>query len=315
MGRGAASVFLRHVKIASVQGDGAAAFSPWPREKFVEASPSAPDLRFAKMHGCANDYVVVDAIGQQVADPAALARRVSDRRRGVGADGLVLALPGERADLRMRMFNPDGSEAEMCGNGLRCLARFAARRGLVPDPLQMRVETGAGVRAVALEALDGPVTIDMGVPQLEGAQAGATGRNCQEALAVDAQEVLFTAVSLGNPHAVIFVPDVEAAPVALLGARLQCCSRFPERTNVEFVQVLSTTEVRQRTWERGAGETPACGSGACAAVAACAVAGRTGPEVTVHLRGGDLDVRWAPGGNIFLRGPAVEVFRGHWPQE
>ena len=279
----------------------------------------APALPFTKMQGCGNDYVVVDALRHPVRDPAALARAVTDRRRGVGADGLLLALPSQSADVRMRMFNPDGSEAEMCGNGLRCLARFAAERGLVPDPAVLRVETGAGVLDVQIRAETGRpllVSVDMGPPRLERGEIpmlGEPGRVVDEALAVGGENVDLTAVSMGNPHAVLFVEDVAAAPLSQVGPRLENHTAFPRRTNVEFVQVLSRSEVRQRTWERGVGETQACGTGACAVVVAGVLSGRTDRAVTVHLVGGDLDVTWREDDHVLLSGPAVEVFDGAWP--
>jgi len=279
----------------------------------------APALPFTKLQGCGNDYVVVDALRHPVGDPAALARAVTDRRRGVGADGLLLALPSESADVRMRMFNPDGSEAEMCGNGLRCLARFAAQRGLVPDPAVLRVETGAGVLDVRIREEAGRpllVSVDMGPPRLERAEIpmlGEPGRVVDEPLAVGGENVDLTAVSMGNPHAVLFVEDVAAAPLSQVGPRLENHTAFPRRTNVEFVQVLSRSEVRQRTWERGVGETQACGTGACAVVVAGVLSGRTDRAVTVHLVGGDLDVTWREDDHVLLTGPAVEVFDGAWP--
>lgn len=283
----------------------------------------AEGLPFAKMHGCRNDYVVVDGFRHAVPEPAALARAVADRRRGVGCDGLLLALPCEEADLRMRMFNPDGSEAESCGNGLRCLALFALRRGLVRGTDRLTLATPAGIVPARVEGRVGPgtgraaadVEVDLGVPGLERAaipMRGPSGRVVAEPLDLDGTRVEVTAVSLGNPHAVLFVDDVEAAAVATVGPRLECDAAFPERTNVEFVQVLGPGEVRQRTWERGAGETLACGTGACAVVVAGALTGRTQRRATVHLRGGDLQVEWAQDGHVRLRGPAEVVFEGTW---
>ena len=278
-----------------------------------------PLLPFAKMHGCANDYVVVDGIGERVPDPAALARAVCDRRRGVGSDGLLLALASQHADLRMRMFNPDGSEAEMCGNGLRCLVLFAISRGLVDRGTDLRIETGAGVLGATVHSLDGAwasIAVDMGAPRLDRAaipMLGAPGEVIAEGLEVGGRTHTITAVSMGNPHVVVFVEDVDAAPLETLGPALERHAAFPRRTNVEFVQVLSRTAVRQRTWERGVGETLACGTGACAVAVAGVLTGRTEHEVTVHLSGGDLHVRWDEAGGVRMTGPAVEVFDGHWP--
>ena len=268
-------------------------------------------LPFAKMHGLRNDYVVVDATRGAPRDPAALARATADRRGGVGSDGLLLALPSAEADIRMRMFNPDGSEAEMCGNGLRCLALFAAARGLVRDPSAMAVETGAGVLHARVaspanaSAGEGRVTVDMGPPELLGPVSLMV-----HGYAIEAQRV-----SMGNPHAVIFVPDVEAAPVEGMGPRLETDPAFPNRTNVEFVEVVDRGHVRQRTWERGAGETLACGTGACAVVVAGIETDRLDRRVTVELRGGPLDVTWREDGHVEMTGPAVFVFEGDWPLE
>lgn len=285
-------------------------------------------LPFAKMHGCANDYVVVDGFHHAVEDPAGLARETAERRTGVGSDGLLLALPGRNAPLRMRMFNVDGSEAEMCGNGLRCLVKFALERGLVPWAERGEVETAAGLLAYEVHpggSAAGPgvveeVTIRMGRPVLERSlvpMRGPEGRVVDEALDLGAGRLAVTAVSMGNPHAVAFVDDVDAVDLAALGPRVERHAAFPRRTNTEVVQVVSRGEVRQRTWERGCGETQACGTGACAVVVAGVLTGRTDREVLVHLRGGDLRVRWEDedeGGQVRLRGPAVEVFRGTWPR-
>lgn len=283
-----------------------------------------PCLPFTKMHGCANDYVVLDGFHHEVLDPGGLARRMADRRTGVGSDGLLLALPGREEALRMRMFNVDGSEAEMCGNGLRCLVKFALERGLVPARAVGRVETGAGVLEYEAEMLAGGprprvgmVTLRMGIPRLERSEVpmeGPPGPAVDVVLDLPDRALPVTAVSFGNPHAVSWVDDVDAFPVAEVGPRVERHPSFPRRTNVEFVQVLSPREVRQRTWERGCGETLACGTGACAVLVAGVLTGRTGRQARVHLRGGDLDVAWPEaGGPVFLTGPAVEVFDGRWP--
>lgn len=278
-------------------------------------------LPFAKMHGCANDYVVVDAVHHDAGDPGALARAACDRRRGVGSDGLLLALPSDGADLRMRMFNPDGSEAEMCGNGLRCLVFFAATQGLIEQSDDVSVETGAGVlRARLLSTRDdvADVALEMGAPRLERdavPMEGPAGRVIDEHIDVAGESHQITAVSMGNPHAVLFVDDVDAVPLDVLGPALETHAAFPRRTNVEVVQVLDRRSVRQRTWERGVGETLACGTGACAVGVAGVLTGRTERAVQVHLRGGQLDVLWEEAGGVRLTGPAVEVFQGTWPIE
>ena len=287
----------------------------------------APALPFAKMHGCGNDYVVVDAFHHQVTDPAALARAVCARRTGIGSDGLLLALPGEAAPLRMRMFNVDGSEAEMCGNGLRCLVKFALERGLVPWADAGAVETGAGLLAWEVHAQRGDdgrprvgeVTVRMGRPELERSRIpmrGPAGRVVGEALDLDGAALSVTAVSMGNPHVVTFVDDVGAVDLPEVGPRVEQHAAFPKRTNTEFVEVISRGEVLQRTWERGCGETEACGTGACAVTVAGVLTGRTDRELLIHLRGGDLHVMWeeeADGGQVRMRGPAVHVFEGAWP--
>lgn len=280
---------------------------------------TSPTLPFAKMHGCANDYVVVDGLRHDVGDPSAFAREVCDRRRGVGSDGLLLALPSERADLRMRMFNPDGSEAEMCGNGLRCLVSFAVERGLVERATELAIETGAGILGASLVASgedSDEVAIAMGAPRLERADVpmeGPSGRAIDEPLDVDGTTVAVTAVGMGNPHAVVFVEDVDAVALEQLGPAIETHAAFPRRTNVEFVQVLASDALRQRTWERGVGETLACGTGACAVGVAAALTGRAERDVTVHLRGGDLRIAWDEADGVRMTGPAVHVFDGTWP--
>lgn len=284
---------------------------------------SGVSFPFVKMEGIGNDYVYVDLLPGRGSDPsrlgdlAALARSVSDRHYGVGADGLILIRASNVADARMQMFNADGSESEMCGNGIRCVARYLFDEGVVrANP--MRIETGAGVLTLDLLLEGGrvrAVRVDMGPPRLERAEipmVGGPGRVILEPLEVDGVTVLVTAVSMGNPHAVLFVPDVDAAPVSTLGPHIETHAAFPRRTNVEFVQVLSRGEVRQRTWERGAGETLACGTGASAVCVAGVLTGRTDPRILNHLRGGDLTLEWPAGGGVFMEGPAREVFRGVW---
>ncbi len=287
-------------------------------------------MRFTKMHGIGNDYVYVDAFEQRVADPAGLAPIVSDRHTGIGGDGMILILPSEIADVRMRMFNADGSESEMCGNGVRCVAKYAYEHGL-SESNPMRVETGRGVLTLELEVKGGKVeavTVDMGRPILDlasipvdssrlGVQAGGGGHG----LALEGEssgragpyraEVMF--VSMGNPHAVIFVPDVAAVDVAGLGPRLEHHRAFPRRINVHWVQVHSRGEVTMRTWERGSGITLACGTGACAVCVAGGLSGRTDRRVLAHLPGGDLTLEWREDDHVMMTGPATEVFSGDWP--
>jgi len=276
-------------------------------------------MKFTKMHGAGNDYVYVDGFAETVAEPAALARAVSDRHRGIGGDGLILILPSARADVRMRMFNSDGSEAEMCGNGLRCVAKYAYDHGLV-EKLAITIETGAGVLPVEMFANAAGrverVRVNMGRPRLSRAEIPMTGRAAERVIDQELQVLdrsfRINCVSMGNPHCVIYVDDVASFPVATYGPAIEHHELFPRRTNVEFVQVLSAGEVRQRTWERGAGETLACGTGAAAVTVAGLLTGRTGNRLLNHLTGGDLELTWDGAGAVFMTGPAVEVFTGDY---
>ena len=280
-------------------------------------------MRFTKMHGTGNDYVYVDAAAEPVPDPTAVAKLVSDRHLGVGSDGLILICPpeaGSDAHVRMRMFNADGSEAEMCGNGIRCVAKYAHDHGLARrNP--MRVQTGRGLLTVALDVVDGrvsQVTVDMGEPILtvadvpaDAAHVERTGRDHEYRLDVAGRPVDAVLVSMGNPHAVVFVPNVRTVDLEDLGPLVEHHPAFPNRINVHFVQVLHEDEVIVRTWERGSGVTLACGTGACAVAVAGALTGRTGRRVLAHLPGGDLVLEWlADDGHVYMTGPAVEVFRG-----
>jgi diaminopimelate epimerase len=276
------------------------------------------------MHGCGNDYVVVDAVNHAVPDPEGLARRVCSRRFGIGADGLLLALPGDDAPLRMRMYNADGSEAEMCGNGLRCLVKYAIERGLVSADGEGTVDTGTGrlaYEAHIVHGATGPrvdeVSVLMGIPELERAaipMTGPPGHVVDEDLEVGGQTLAITAVSMGNPHAVTWVSSVDDVPIERIGPLVEHHPAFPRRTNTEFVEVVSPREVRQRTWERGCGETMACGTGACAVVVAGRLTGRTERDVLVRLRGGDLRIAWQTDAQVRMTGPAVRVFEGRWPE-
>ena len=276
-------------------------------------------MRFAKMHGAGNDYVYINSFAEAVADPAALAQAVSNRQFGIGSDGLILILPSEVADVRMRMFNADGSEAEMCGNGIRCVAKYAYDHGLVTNK-EIRVETGAGVKPLQLftNAADKVerVRVNMGQPMLRRSLIPMAGPEAEqvvaESLTVLDRTFAITCVSMGNPHCVIFVDDVDAFPVELYGPAIENHPSFPRRINVEFVQVLSSGEVRQRTWERGAAETLACGTGASAVTVAGVLTGRTDRRLLNHLRGGDLEMEWAEDGDIYMTGPAVQVFEGDY---
>jgi diaminopimelate epimerase len=281
-------------------------------------------LEFTKMHGCGNDYIYVVGGQTRPAVRPELARRLSDRRFGIGADGLILLLASSAADVRMEMYNADGSRAEMCGNGIRCLARLAFERGFArKNPLV--VETDAGLKTVRLElGGDGRVkrvTVDMGAPILDGPEipVAAKGRIMDYPLDVEGTPTKITAVSMGNPHAVVFVNDerIFALPdseFAVLGRKFEHHSFFPRAVNTEFVLPLAPDRLKMRVWERGSGETLACGTGACAAVVAGALTGRAKRCATVVLRGGELEIEWSESaqdnGHVFLTGDAVEVFRG-----
>ncbi|WP_435005306.1 diaminopimelate epimerase [Tundrisphaera lichenicola] len=277
-------------------------------------------MKFTKMHGIGNDYVYVSTFDQpSPADPSKLAIAVSDRHFGVGSDGLILIEPSQLADARMRMFNADGSESEMCGNGVRCVAKYIHDHGIAPRP-QVTIETGRGVLTLGLETESGKarrVRVDMGAPILQGSDIPTTlpGNPPVDApMEIGEHLLAATAVSMGNPHVVFYVEDVEQFPVETLGAAVERHQSFPRRVNVHFVQVMSTTEVRMRTWERGSGITLACGTGACAVAVAGVLTRRTGPNLLAHLPGGDLELSWdGPGTSVFMTGPATEVYSGEWP--
>jgi diaminopimelate epimerase len=273
------------------------------------------------MHGIGNDYVYVNLFDEDVSDPVPLAVAVSDRHFGVGADGLILIGPSEEADVSMRIFNADGSEAQMCGNGIRCVAKFAYDQGIVTGDT-IRIETRAGVKTVTLFIESGLVArarVDMGEPRLNRGDLPMTGpaeeRCVDEPLEMNGLELRVTCVSMGNPHCVIYVPDVKAVDLLRLGPAIERHAAFPERTNAHFVQVLSPREVRMRTWERGSGVTLACGTGASAVCVAGALTGRTERAILAHLPGGDLDMEWAGDNHLFMTGPAAKVFTGEWPLE
>ena len=276
-------------------------------------------MRFTKMQGAGNDYVYVDCFDEQVDDPQALARVIADRHFGVGGDGLILVMPSEESDVRMRMFNSDGSEGQMCGNGIRCVAKYAWDHGRT-EANPMSVETMSGVKIIDLVlGSDGKAlgaTVDMGEPILDPPSIPV---NIPLEKVVDmpisaCQQVFnMTCVSMGNPHAVIFVDDAASIQFAEYGADIEHNALFPERVNVHFVQVHSGDEVTVRTWERGTGHTLACGTGASAVCVAGVLAKKTGRKITAHLDGGDLELEWRESdGHVYMTGPAVEVFTGQW---
>lgn len=277
-------------------------------------------MRFTKMHGIGNDYVYVNAFAEKLpADLAALARRISDRHFGVGGDGLIVICPSDNgADARMRMFNADGSESEMCGNGLRCVAKYVYDHGIKSAPT-LRLQTGRGILTVDLEIEAGKAQrakVNMGQPILKSADIptklpGDPPVNAK--LELEGRSFEVTCVSMGNPHCVIYVPQATDELVLGWGPKIERCAAFPARVNVEFIEIISPTEVRQRTWERGSGETLACGTGASAVCVAGVLTGRTQRKIKNHLLGGDLELEWNESdGCVYKTGPATEVFSGEW---
>ena len=271
-------------------------------------------MTVTNMQGLGNDYIYIDCTKTEVPEPEALARRISDRHFGVGSDGLVLILPCPEADFRMRMFNADGSESEMCGNASRCVAKYIHDRGL-SDKEEIRLMTGAGLIGLKLNVKDGKtesVRVDMGEPVLEGKKipVNVEGNPVVGALVkAKGQEYRMTCVSMGNPHAVIFVDDADSFDVHGVGARIETDPLFPRRTNVEFATVKDRTHLRMRVWERGSGETMACGTGACATLVASVLNGMCERKATLELNGGPLTVEWDPETNhVFQEGPAEFVF-------
>jgi diaminopimelate epimerase len=275
-------------------------------------------IPFSKMHGLGNDYIYFDCIRDPglIAEPARLAPRLSDRHTGIGGDGIVLILPDADADFRMRMFNADGSEAQMCGNAIRCVAKYVYDRGYTRQET-LRIRTGRGILSLALTVAAGVLKsarVDMGEPILNGPDIPVlSARNPvrrEPVTLADGRRYEFTAVSMGNPHAVIVVDAITDDQVWRDGRELEVHPLFPQRINVEFVQVLSRQAVRMRVWERGAGETQACGTGASAVGVACVLNGLTDRELVVHLLGGDLQITWAANNHVFMDGPAAFAFEG-----
>lgn len=273
-----------------------------------------PALPFVKMHGAGNDFVVLDGLRHALPPLEPLARRLSDRHRGIGFDQLLVVRPSKQADFRMEIYNADGSQVEMCANGIRAFFKYLRDAGHTAAD-EVRVETLSGI-VVPRWAGDDRVRVEMGRPILSPAKiptrlGSGDGPVLELPLEVGGQRVQLSSVSMGNPHAVLFVPDVESAPVATLGPRIETHPAFPNRTNVEFVQVLGPTRLRQRTWERGTGETLACGSGACAVAVVAMLRGLAERAVTIELRGGELEIEWGSAeAPVFMTGPAAEVFHG-----
>ncbi|CBK75433.1 diaminopimelate epimerase [Butyrivibrio fibrisolvens 16/4] len=273
-------------------------------------------MKFTKMHGCGNDYVYVNLFEEKVENPAEVSIKVSDRHFGIGSDGLITIGPSDKADFRMHIYNADGSEAEMCGNGIRCVAKYVYDHHLT-DNTEITVETGAGVLTLILFPENGKVQqvrVDMGEPIHTPAEIPVVAdgdKVIDEPIEVGGKTWNMTCVSMGNPHAVVFVDDTASFPLETYGPLFENHERFPKRTNTEFVQIISRTEANMRVWERGSAETWACGTGTCACVMACILNGKTEDKVLVHLRGGDLTIEYDRESNhVFMTGPATEVFSG-----
>lgn len=273
-------------------------------------------MKFTKMHGCGNDYVYVNCFEETVKDPAATAIAVSDRHFGVGSDGLILICPSDTADFRMAMYNADGSEGSMCGNGIRCVAKYVYDHGMT-DKTSITVETKSGIKQLELTIEDGKVSsvnVNMGAPILDPKQIPVVSdKECviDEPIIINDTQYRMTCVSMGNPHAVVIVSDTASFPIETIGPLFEHCERFPDRINTEFVQLLSKDEINMRVWERGSGETLACGTGTCASVVACVLNGYTGEHVLVHLLGGDLEIFFDRDHNtVWMTGPASTVFEG-----
>jgi len=282
-------------------------------------------IEFTKMHGLGNDFIVIDTVtesslaGLATDELSRLSVQLCNRRLAIGADQLLLLCPSQGADFRMRIFNADGSEVEMCGNGIRCLARYIWDRGL-SDKKVLEIETLAGI--IRPEECNEMVRVDMGMPEFSPEKIPVDIRETDRAvlpetavfidypLEVEGQVFDITCLSMGNPHCVTIVEDVETFPVSYYGPMIENHQIFPARTNVEFIEILNDAEIRMRVWERGAGETMACGTGASAAAVATSLKGITGRDVTVHLLGGDLFIEWSEDGHVYMAGPAATVFDG-----
>lgn len=274
-------------------------------------------ITFTKMHGLGNDYLFIDAAKHPISNPNALSVKMSERHLGVGADGIILVLPGDSAEFKMRIFNADGSEAETCGNGIRCFAKYVYERGMTNDK-EFTIETLAGPNRVVLKTSGKSVVSvrsNMGRPRFERAEipmAGPAGRVLEEELVLDDRTVKITCANIGNPHAVIFVDDATAIPLAEIGPKIENHPAFPQRTNVEFVTVKDRANIVMRIWERGSGITMASGSGSCGASLASMITDRVDRKVNVHLVHGVLAIEWADDGFVYQEGPAAEVFTGVW---
>ena len=273
-------------------------------------------MKFTKMQGIGNDYVYVNCFEETVKDPAAVAKFVSDRHFGIGSDGLILIRPSEIADCEMDMYNLDGSQGAMCGNGIRCVAKYVYDHGIV-DKTSLSIATRSGIKYVDLTIRDGKasmVKVNMGSPILTAKEipvVAETEQVIDAPITVEGKEYHITAISMGNPHAIIYVDDVDSLDLEKIGPSFEVHEKFPDRTNTEFVEIVDRGHVNMRVWERGSGETLACGTGACATAVACILNGLTDGEIRVTLLGGDLLIRWdREKDTVFMTGPAAEVFHG-----
>ena len=278
-------------------------------------------IKFTKMHGLGNDYVYIDSINQTIENESSLAKFVSNRHFGIGSDGLILICKSDIADFKMRMFNSDGSEAEMCGNGIRCVGKFVYDKGLT-DKTTVKIETLAGIKTLVLNTKDGKVEtarVDMGEPILEAEKIPVISKeqpvkNLE--LEVENKKFKFTCVSMGNPHAITIVENTKEFDVEKYGKILEVDKAFPKKANIEFAQIIDKKNIKMRVWERGAGETLACGTGACATAVACNLNGLTDRKVNIELLGGTLNIEWDEKDNhVYMTGPAVTVFDGELYEE
>lgn len=277
-------------------------------------------MKFTKMQGIGNDYVYVNGFKEKLKNPSETAIKVSDRHFGIGSDGLILINPSKVADFEMEMYNADGSRGEMCGNGIRCVAKYVYDYGLT-DKIQIAVETLAGIKYLDLTVRDGKavqIKVNMGNPILNPEQIPIVSEGeevINEPIVVEGKEYRMTGVSMGNPHVIIYMDDIDHLEIEKIGPKFENHERFPKRVNTEFVKVLDRNTVQMRVWERGSGETLACGTGACAVAVACILNGLTEDKVTVKLLGGDLLIEWDRENNlVYMTGPAEVVFDGEWDE-
>jgi diaminopimelate epimerase len=275
-------------------------------------------MKFTKMHGTGNDYIYVNAMQERVANPSLMAQHLSDRHFGVGSDGLVLILPSKKADFRMRMFNYDGSEAEMCGNASRCVGKYVYEKGLT-NKKSVKLETNSGIKTLNLTIEDGLVSsvrVDMGEPILDPVMIPVISNSKRAVLLplrIDGTDYDLTCVSMGNPHAVLFTREIDRLDLPIIGPKIEHHPVFPHRTNTEFAEVIDAGHVRMRVWERGAGETLACGTGACAVLVAGVLCGLLESKARIDLKGGSLEIEWDRITNhVFMTGEATTVFEGEW---